>query len=291
MNLLSGPTHLFLNLIKQFPSSDTLADPLSHSLISPRFYHRTHPSFAVIAHRGASHYAPENTMTAFRLAHEMKADMIELDVSLTSDGVPVVLHDSTLNRTTTGSGPVMEHTLQHIQSLDAGRWFSPAHAGERVPTLEEVLAWAKDTISLNIEIKREAITDQPEGGVVQKVLDLVRAHGMERHVILSGFDYRTVEQIKAYGPEISAALLYDRDQARDNGLIDQVRACRADGMNLHSSQVNSKWLREAKKHRVPVWVYTVNRRGRMKKLIRKGVSGIFTNRPDLLREVVLECLE
>src|SRR6187455_95113 len=100
----------------------------------------TTPSLMVIAHRGASSYAPENTLAAFDLALEMGVRHVELDVDFTSDGHIVVIHDDSVDRTTNGSGPVTSHTLATLRSLDAGAWCGAQFAGQRIPTLDEVLA-------------------------------------------------------------------------------------------------------------------------------------------------------
>ena len=108
----------------------------------------------VLAHRGYSAKAPENTMAAFELALAVGADGIELDVHMTRDGEIVVIHDDTLDRTTNGKGPVSDQTMAELRELDAGSWFSPEFAGERIPTLKLVLELIKDKdVLLNIEIK------------------------------------------------------------------------------------------------------------------------------------------
>jgi len=122
--------------------------------------------FFNIAHRGASYYAPENTMASFKLASEMNADMIELDVTLTRDNIPVVFHDRKLSRTTDGKGNISRYLLRELRELDAGLWFSELYKGTRIPTLEEVLEWASGTIALNIEIKKEAVSGNHKIGVV-----------------------------------------------------------------------------------------------------------------------------
>src|SRR3712207_1869075 len=112
------------------------------------------PGPYVIGHRGAAGYAPENTMVSFERALALRADAIELDVHPTKDGSLVVIHDPTLDRTTSGHGPVVEHTLAEIRALDAGSWFHPSFKDERVPTLDEVLDWARRRTPVVIEIKQ-----------------------------------------------------------------------------------------------------------------------------------------
>ena len=102
----------------------------------------------IYAHRGASKYAPENTMPAFQLALDMNADGIETDVQLTKDGVPILIHDEKLKRTTTGSGYVKDYTLEELQQLDAGSWFDATFTGTKLITLEQLLQWIKPTYLL-----------------------------------------------------------------------------------------------------------------------------------------------
>ncbi len=112
----------------------------------PNLPNQNEDNFVVIAHRGASSYAPENTHSAFKLAIELNAEMIELDVSLSKDGIPVVVHDETVDRTTDAAGLVSSFTLSELKKLETGAWFSKKYAGEPFPTLEEVLSYTKDKI-------------------------------------------------------------------------------------------------------------------------------------------------
>src|SRR5690625_1406721 len=176
----------------------------------PELYEENQDGPIVIAHRGASANYPENTMAAFRGAVELGASMIELDILLSSDGVPVVFHDIMLNTHSSGKGKLSGHTLEQLRALDAGSWFDRDFAGIRIPVLEEVLAFAAGNIALNIEIKTEAVTDQCGGGVEEKCLRLVEKYGMSRHVLFSSFDYRAVTHLKKLNPAIPSALLYNR---------------------------------------------------------------------------------
>lgn len=258
---------------------------LAHKPVRPSFYNQPVDGFAVIAHRGASFYAPENTMAAFEKAVEMRADMIELDITLTKDGEIVILHDEDLKRTTNGSGIAHRMPLKELQKLDVGSWYSEKFREERIPTLETVLEWAKDKISLNIEIKPEAVTDDVEGGIEEKALQLVQKYGMEKYVIFSSFDLRAVERIKKAAPRVPAAVLYHYSTAGKKGPVDLVNNCRADGFNIDRRYLSNRWINELNENNIPIWVYTVNKESQMKSLIRRGVSGIFTDRPDLLRSI------
>ena len=254
----------------------------------PQLINDNGDGFVVIAHRGASAYYPENTMPAFRAAVEMGAEMIELDIMLTADGVPVAFHDAALAEHTDGEGNLEDYTLDQLKKLDAGSWFSPEFAGEQIPTLEEVLQFAAGKVALNIEIKTEAVTDSVMGGVEEKSLTLVKKYGMENYVLFSSFDYRAVAHLKQLDPSIPAALLYDAHQSNKRLPSQLVSYYNADAFNCHYSELNRKRLRDIRLHEIPVFVYTVNQKRRMKKLVTLGVTGIFSDKPDLLKKVAEE---
>lgn len=242
--------------------------------------------FVIIGHRGASAYHPENTMSAFRAAYEMGAEMIELDVTLSKDGIPVVIHDETLDRTTTGQGSVSDHTLEELKTLDAGSWFSAEHSEEPIPTLEEVLEFAKGKISVNIEIKTEAVTDEAWGGIEQKAWELVKKYEMEDYVLFSSFDYRAVAHLKKINVDIAAALLYEKEQSASQTPSELVEVYSADAFNCSYRQFSKKWAKEASEAGFPVFVYTVNGERLMRKMIKRGASGIFSDKPDVLKKIV-----
>lgn len=243
-------------------------------------------NFLIIGHRGASAYHPENTMAAFRAAYEMGAEMIELDLTLTKDGFPVVIHDETLDRTTTGKGLVSDYTLEELQQLDAGSWFSEEHSGEPIPTLEEVLEFAKGKISVNIEIKSEAVTDEAWGGIEEKAWNLVKKYEMEDYILFSSFDYRAIAHLKEINVDIAAALLYEKQQSANRSPAELVEGYSADAFNCSYKQFSKRWAEEASDKGFPVFVYTVNSERRMQKMIERGASGIFSDKPDVLKKVV-----
>ncbi|MTI89148.1 MAG: glycerophosphodiester phosphodiesterase [Balneolaceae bacterium] len=251
-----------------------------------KLYSDNTDGFVVIGHRGASAYYPENTMTAFKAALEMGAEMIELDILLSKDGVPVVIHDETLNRTTNSQGLVNEYTADELQAMDAGSWFAPAFAGEPIPTLEDVLAFAKGKIAVNIEIKTEAVTDVVGGGIEQKSLELVKQFGMEEYVLFSSFDYRAIAHLRELDDDVATALLYEKKQSGNKTPVQLVSEYKANAFNCSYRQFNKKRASKLRAHNIPVFVYTVNKEKRMRKLIKKGVTGIFSDKPDLLSRLV-----
>ena len=157
----------------------------------------------VVAHRGSQRRAPENTMASFRAALEDGAKIFELDVSETSDLRSVVHHDDTLDRTTNGSGKVSDHTFEEVRKLDAGSWFGPQFAGEKVPSLEEVLSWAKDKIHVDVEIKKHAAT--PE--YADRLLEIIEEQGMAEQVTVTSFNAEFIENLERQKPGLDTGLL------------------------------------------------------------------------------------
>jgi glycerophosphoryl diester phosphodiesterase len=179
----------------------------------------------VSAHRGASARTPENTLAALDTAWRAGATLAEIDVRLTRDSHVVLMHDSTVNRTTTGRGYVKDLTLEEIRVLDAGGWFGPEFRGERVPTLRDVLLWAKDKIALLVELKNVPFRGLP---LVERTVELIDELRAEEYVVLGGFDHPVLRDIKRGRPGWPLEMMYN---AR---LADPVGAARAAGATLVS---------------------------------------------------------
>ncbi|GIV95421.1 MAG: glycerophosphoryl diester phosphodiesterase [Herpetosiphonaceae bacterium] len=163
------------------------------------------PGPYIIGHRGASGYAPENTMVSFERAIALRADAIELDVHPTSDGELVVIHDPTLERTTNGEGLVSAHTLAQIRELDAGSWFDPGFKGCRVPTLQEVLEWARNRVKVIIEIK---LGPMFYPNIEELVIATLDRTGMRGDALVISFDHFCVRRVKELAPDIATGVLY-----------------------------------------------------------------------------------
>ncbi|WP_424236689.1 glycerophosphodiester phosphodiesterase [Bhargavaea ginsengi] len=160
----------------------------------------------IFAHRGASGIRPENTLAAFREAAELPIDGVEFDVHLSSDGVPVVIHDESVDRTTDGSGYVKDMTLDELKQLSAGCRFADEYSDERIPTLREVLELFRGKPQrLNIELKSDVF---PYPGLRENVIALVREFGIADRVILSSFDHVTLEAAKREAPDIETGMLF-----------------------------------------------------------------------------------
>ena len=163
------------------------------------------PKPAVIGHRGASKYAPENTIAAFSLAAEQGADGVELDAKLSADGEVVVIHDATVNRTTNGTGRVDRLSLEELRELDAGSWFSPDFAGETIPTLAEVLEIIAPQIRINIELTN--YYGHPFDDLPIKAAGLIREYGVEERVWISSFSLVTLWRFARLLPDVPVGIL------------------------------------------------------------------------------------
>jgi len=238
----------------------------------------------VIAHRGFSARAPENTLTAIRQAIEVGADMVEVDVTMTADGHVVCLHDETLDRTTDGQGLPTDLTLEAIQKLDAGSWFAPGYAGERIPTLTEVFETVKDRILINVEIKPEAV----EHDVVPKVAAIIVEHEMLDSVVVSSFSPEALRRMKTTDPAVITATLFNKEVHTDRDPLEIVLEVGSRGFNISSKRVTPKMIERCHRHGIPVAVYTVNEAPDMRRLIEMGVDAVFSDYPDRMLEVVAE---
>ena len=239
-----------------------------------------------IAHRGLSGLAPENTLAAVDMALDVGADMLEIDVSLTSDGHLVVLHDETLERTTSGAGAVRASSLQYVRSLDAGSWFEPRFGGEKVPVLSEVLERIRGRMAINVEIKAEAVDEEVRGGVAEKVVAALHDAGMAGDALVSSFEPRALEQVRLVDSALATGALYNREIHR--GVLPSTMTGAVGARTFHVNRWYLRWsqLRDARAHGIPVLVYTVNRKWQMRALVHLGVRGLFTDRADWLMEVL-----
>ncbi|PKN06332.1 MAG: hypothetical protein CVU72_05025 [Deltaproteobacteria bacterium HGW-Deltaproteobacteria-7] len=246
--------------------------------------------FTIIAHRGASAYYPENTLVSFAAAISMEADMVELDIQLTADGEVVVFHDEKINRCTNGKGVIADYTFARLKKLDAGSWFDKKFAGVRVPSLAEVLKLCKNKIAVNIEIKTEAVADAVSGGIEEACLKIVDQTGMRDHVVFSSFDPRAICHLKQIDCLAPVAVLFEKKYYGSSLPSQIVESLGADAFNCSVRELGATWLADLAQHGIPVNVYTVNDAKIMARLLSRGVSGIFTNKPDILKCVLEDFL-
>jgi len=239
-----------------------------------------------IAHRGASGHAPENTLAAFVLAADMGADAIELDVHLSADGEVVVIHNDTVEATTDGSGRVSHMTRRELQALDAGSWFDPRYAGERIPTLQEVFEAVGHRVAINIEIKVEAGYHPVEQEA--ETVRLIEDGGMVDRVIVSSFSPLSLRRVYRLNPRIPLGFLHARGEPRFlPALLHQFYAPFA-ALHPHFRLVDEPYLAAARRRGQRVNAWTVNDAQDMRALRDLGVDGIITNYPDMLSDVLAE---
>jgi glycerophosphoryl diester phosphodiesterase len=233
----------------------------------------------VIAHRGFSGAAPENTLAAFRKAVEVGSDMVELDVQLSKDGKVVVIHDETLERTTTGQGKVADHTWEELKTYDAGSWFGSQFSSEKIPTLREVLDLAKGRVLVNIEIKhpnhgRYGITE-----LADRALKETQEAGMISEVIFSSFNPEALEWINQKEPRVWVAVLYHQPW---KALSDVTGGKAYPVLNLLKSHLTPGKIRTIHEQGMKINVYTVNSEEEMDQWVWWKADGIITNHPDRL---------
>jgi glycerophosphoryl diester phosphodiesterase len=240
-----------------------------------------------VGHRGARGHAPENTFASFnyfdsaqyKRGVELGANVVETDVHLSKDGEVVVIHDHTVDRTTDGHGFVKDLTVAELKRLDAGAWFGPEFAGERIPTLAELLAWAKDRVPLAIEIKNGPLYYP---GIAEKVVRLLREHGMVRQAIIISFDHFVVREAKMLAPEVATGILYA------GRLIDPVaaaRAARADALHPNWAFITPDLVQAAHAAGLAVSPWCPNDIEALQMLDEMGVDSIGTDYPELFEEL------
>jgi len=248
----------------------------------------------VVAHRGYRGKFPENTLAAFEAAIDVEADMIELDVCLTSDRVPVVIHDETLDRTTDGKGLVSEHSLSDLKKLDAGSWFSAEFRNENIPTLEELLQKIRGRITVNIEIKLESFeAPAPPDSIEIQVCKLVEKLGMTDSVIISSFEHLFFARIQRWyrAQKKSTALRMAPLQGSPLAEEFAVALCKrnkAYSYHPDESLVTHSLIQTLKADGLRIFPYTINDEKRMEQLIKWGVSGIISDEPERLWKVIRE---
>jgi len=244
----------------------------------------------VIAHRGDSAHRPENTLASFAGALEVGATVVELDVQITADGHVVVIHDPTLDRTTSGRGEVRQLTLAEVRAVSAGYpdRFGTAYAGERVPTLAEAFGLLRGRAKALVEIKAESVTDDAEGGVEARVVQEVRRAGMASEVALISFDQRAVLRLRDLAPEITRGRLFGRASA------DEVLAAADEaGCELvmpHKSQLGDAFAGRVHAASLKLATWVVDEPSELKRLARFGLYGVGSNRPGVLLDAIADGL-
>ncbi len=235
----------------------------------------------VWAHRGASGYAPENTIPAFQMAIDMSADGVELDVQLTKDGQVVVIHDETINRVSNGEGNVVDYTLEELRQFNFNKTH-PEYEKVNIPTLVEVLNLFKDTKHMiNIELKTGVNTYE---GIEEKTVALVKEKGMQERIIYSSFNHDSVMKLKEVDPQAKTGFLGVED------IPNNVQYGKKHGVDaLHPWLMNTQYpalVKDAKRNGLAIHVWTVNTEADIKRMIEMEVDAIITNYPDKAVDVI-----
>ena len=227
----------------------------------------------VIAHRGASSYAPENTFAAFDLALRLGARQIELDVQATQDGQIVVIHDDTVDRTTDGTGPVADHTLAALRTLDAGVRFGPAFTGERIPLFEDVLERYHGRARLHVELKGRS------SDLTQHTVDLIRRHGMAGEVTITSFQKVRLEETRSHAPDLPAGWLV---REMTDATITEARALGLTQLCPRADVVTPELVERLHGEGFVVRAWGVADEELMRRVVEAGADGMTVNFADKL---------
>ncbi|WP_026583715.1 glycerophosphodiester phosphodiesterase [Bacillus sp. J33] len=244
-----------------------------------------------VSHRGASAYAPEHTIMSYEMGEKMHGDYIEIDLQMTKDGQLIAMHDVTLDRTTNGTGHVKDFTLEEIKELDAGSWFNekypqfsnPAYEGLKVPTLEEVFKKFGKNESYYIETKSPDVYP----GMEKELLRLVEKYDINKDKLLvQSFSAQSLKLMHELDPSIKLVQLisYRTNAAITDDEIQEIQQY-AMGIGPNHTYLNQEYVQKVVNSGLELHPYTVNEKERMQQLIDWGVTGMFTNHPDLLHEL------
>ncbi|WP_413376610.1 glycerophosphodiester phosphodiesterase [Alkalihalobacillus sp. 1P02AB] len=252
-----------------------------------------------VAHRGASGYAPEHTLVAYEMGEKMKADYIEIDLQMTKDGVLIAMHDTNVDRTTNGSGAVADMTLEEIKELDAGSWFNERnpekakskYVGLKVPTLEEVFRKFGRSSLYYIETKSPELYPGMEAELL-RLLDkynLAGVNGRSSKVMIQSFIPESLINIHEMNPNLPLVQLLSQP-VLDEGADAQLEAIKeyAIGVGPSFTRITEEYVQKVHSHNLYIHPYTVNTREAMERALDWGVNGLFTDYPDVFREVIKE---
>ncbi|WP_077623303.1 glycerophosphodiester phosphodiesterase [Sediminibacillus massiliensis] len=252
-----------------------------------------------VAHRGASGYAPEHTIPAYELGDQQKGDYVEVDLQMTKDGELIAMHDEELDRTTNGSGYVKDYTLEEIKQLDAGSWFNdryPSYAkddyiGLQVPTLEEVIERFGRSARYYIETKSPEVYP----GMEERLLEILEAYKLigpnpaSSQVIIQSFSPESLKKVHEMNNDIPLVQLISYSspaEITEEELVEYSEY--AVGLGMNYTQIDREYVEKVRSHNLLIHPYTVNEKEDMRKLLEWGVTGMFTNFPDRLEEVLKE---
>ena len=225
----------------------------------------------VTGHRGAPRLAPENTIPSFLKAIELGVDFVELDVRLTKDGIPVVIHDDKVDRTTNGSGPVSLYTLEKLKTLDAGSWFSSEFRGIRIPTLCEALEAIDGKVFVEIELK--------EDGAVEPVVEIVEELGLVRKVLVSSFQLDRLKRAKKICPKIPLVWIVEK---LNEEVVDAAIEVGVNRLDVLFSELTFDKVRAIHFRGLTVNGWVIDKLSDAELAVEMDVDNVTTNRPEII---------
>ncbi|MDF9450189.1 MULTISPECIES: glycerophosphodiester phosphodiesterase [Bacillus cereus group] len=244
-----------------------------------------------IAHRGASAYAPEHTIAAYKLGQQLKGDYIEIDLQMTKDGHLLAMHDETVNRTTNGKGLVKEHTLEEMKQLNVGSFFNGKYPNlakkefenAKVPKLKEIIEMFGHNANYYIETK----SPDEYPGMEEKLLEIIKYYQISDKVIIQSFSEESLQKIHSLHANIPLVqLLSYQKSVQLNELEIEKYKTYCIGLGMNYKYIDSAYVKKIKKHGLEVHPFTVDNEKDMKKLLSWGVDGMFTNYPDRLHSIL-----
>jgi glycerophosphoryl diester phosphodiesterase len=230
----------------------------------------------ITAHRGSSTKAPENTLSALRLAIEDQAEFAEVDVQRTQDGVLVLFHDGDLQRVAGRAHRLSQMTLDELREVDVGRWFSAAFRDERVPTLQQTIDLVRGRMRLNLELKYNL----PDPALVPGVVELLRQERCLDHCLITSMDYGAVTEVKRLEPRLRTGLILTAP-------AEDLDALEVDVLSVPLDGITPELVRSAHGAGKQIHVWTVNQPEDMRRMIEWGVDNIITDKPDVLRSLLV----
>lgn len=236
----------------------------------------------IFGHRGASKFAPENTTAAFELALQQGADALELDTMLSADGIPVVVHDRTVDRTTNGSGKVDRINASDLRKLDAGSSFSSKYSNERIPLLEEVFVSFRNRALINVELKNY---HNLFNGLPEKVVELARRIDVLDQILFSSFFASNLKRIKHLFPRAHIALICSQGVSGYLKRSKVFSSVSPDYIHPHFKNISKSFIETQHRNNRRVNTWTVNQNTDLIELINLGVDGIITDTPKLAYEI------
>jgi glycerophosphoryl diester phosphodiesterase len=248
-------------------------------------FNRSIRTGTIIAHRGASGYAPENTLSSYRAGVLMNADYVEIDVQMSKDGELIAMHDKTVNRTTNGTGFVNRKTLSELKALDAGSWFNHKHPNDahneyinqKVPTLREVFETFGKTTRYMLETK----WPDENPGLEEKTWALVEEFGLIDRVAIQSFSKESLLKFRQWNRNITLfqLLWYSKSASISDSKLEEISGY-ANGVGANFYRINEKYIHKVKRAGLLFYPYTINRHVHMEKALKWGADGIYTDNPD-----------